>query len=163
MLLLCQCRKSWRDVRHRQYQPTKTRQHTACQHDISKTNKPNWHKRSLGQWDEMIDLWSQEVKGQHHTTPKFDFEAWRRYHSWPLRSSRFLVYYFIICEHHKLCRLPEGFYDHSQNQCKPLFFVPKFHTNSHTHLRAVPETAVTSHVCAMISESKQQYFQSLFK
>ena len=30
-----------------------------------------------------------------------------------------------------------GFYDHSQNQCKPLFFVPKFHTNSHIPLRII--------------------------
>jgi len=30
-----------------------------------------------------------EVKGQGHTTPKIDLEAWLRHHSRPLRSSTF--------------------------------------------------------------------------
>ena len=29
--------------------------------------------------------WNAKVKGQGHTTPKIDFEAWRRHHARPLR------------------------------------------------------------------------------
>jgi len=37
----------------------------------------------------MVNVWSQEIKGQSHMTPKLDLETWRRHHSRPLRSSRF--------------------------------------------------------------------------
>jgi len=63
----------------------------------------NWHKWSMGQGYKTINF-DQMVKVQGHTTPKLDLEAWRRHHSWSVRSSRFSSYNILwgaICDREK--------------------------------------------------------------
>jgi len=63
----------------------------------------NWHKWSMGQGYKAINF-DQMVKVQGHTTPKLDLEAWRRHHSWSVRSSRFSSYNILwgaICDREK--------------------------------------------------------------
>jgi len=45
---------------------------------LSTSMSMNW---STKQGHETVNSWGQEVKGQDHTRPKLDLEAWRRFRS----------------------------------------------------------------------------------
>jgi len=51
---------------------------------------------SRGQEYQTMNFGDQEIKGQEHTKPKTDLEAWRRHDSRPLGSSDFLVSHRVI-------------------------------------------------------------------
>jgi len=48
---------------------------TRCFKNERADSAANWLKWSTGQSDETVNSWSQEVKGQGHTTTKLDFQA----------------------------------------------------------------------------------------